>query len=214
MISSLLDFLKNPRKLKEIPNLNLAGILSILFFALIVIVPYALILEYLGIDEFDHLMEDMLANHTWLVIIMAVILAPIIEETIFRHHLILTKPSIAWGIILSILVISEYWYLVAGFIVYMLYLFFRVKRENLPKLKYVIFISSFFFAIVHLGNFSEFDFVSNFYWIPFLVIPQFFIGLILSYLRIHYGLMIAMLFHGAYNAALVIPAVYFLDNVS
>ncbi|WP_439489000.1 CPBP family glutamic-type intramembrane protease [Algoriphagus sp.] len=71
----------------------------------------------------------------------------------------------------------------------------KVFRHRLPNLKFVVYTSSIFFALIHLGNFSNFELVNHFYWIPFLVAAQFFLGLILSYIRLSHGIWFSILFH-------------------
>ncbi|EIM75841.1 abortive infection protein [Nitritalea halalkaliphila LW7] len=84
-----------------------------------------------------------------------------------------------------------------------------MKAGNPPSLKGVIWISSGLFALVHIGNFGGVDWGQYFYLIPFLVLAQFLVGLVLSFIRLQHGMLWAMLFHGTYNACLVIPAVLF-----
>jgi hypothetical protein len=67
------------------------------------------------------------------------------------------------------------------------------------------------FANVHLGNFTDFDHAQYFYWGTFLVGAKFLIGLVLSYIRLNHGMKWAMIFHGVYNAILIIPAIYFYE---
>lgn len=211
MWSLLLDFIKNPRIMPIVPKWNLRTFGLLLLVTFLVIIPYAIILELIGLDQFDHMMEELLKENKLLVIILAIIVAPFLEEVIFRYHLNLKKNAIIISLILSVMVISEYWYLVVSFMVYLVYLYFRVNKDMPISIKWAVFISSFFFALVHMGNFKDFDFLSNFYWIPLLVAVQFFIGLILSFIRLHYGLTMAIIFHATYNAILVIPAVYLLE---
>jgi len=209
--SLLVDFIKNPRIMPIVPNWNFRTFGLLLLITFLVIIPYAMILELIDLDQFDHMMEELLKENKLLVIILAIIIAPLLEETIFRYHLNLKKNAIIISLILSVMAISEYWYLVVSFMVYLVYLYFRANKGVPISMKWAVFISSFFFALVHMGNFKDFDFLLNFYWIPLLVAVQFFIGLVLSFIRLHYGLAMAIIFHATYNAILVIPAVYFLE---
>jgi uncharacterized protein len=211
LVSLLVDFFKSPRVMANVPPWGTRTFVMLLLITFVVIVPYVLVMELIGLDEFDHMMEELMKNNKLLVIILAIIIAPILEEAIFRYHLNLQKNAILWGLGLSVLAISQYWYLVVSFMVYLIYLYVRVNQGNPLSLSTVVYLSSVFFALVHMGNFKDFDFLANFYWIPFLVAAQFFLGMLLSFIRLHYGLGRAMIFHGAYNAVLVIPGVYFMD---
>ncbi|WPR74655.1 hypothetical protein [Algoriphagus sp. NG3] len=135
----------------------------LLVVALALVIPLSVLLEWLGVDQFDSILEEMLAENKWLVVIGALFLAPLLEEPIFRLHLDLKITSIWWGLGMSILLISQQWYVTAVFIVYLVYLLIKVFRHRLPNLKFVVYTSSIFFALIHVGNFSNFELVDHFY---------------------------------------------------
>lgn len=60
------------------------------------------------------------------------------------------------------------------------------------------FASALAFASIHLVNFGA----ASAALLP-LTLPQFFLGLMLGYLRVHYGLWAAILFHAAHNALFI-----------
>jgi uncharacterized protein len=211
-VSDLLSFLKAPYLPETYTPIKPKTFLILLILTLAIIIPYALILEAAGMDQFDHKLEELLKDNKWVVAIAVIFLAPILEEPIFRLHLDLKKSSIWWGIGLSVVMLSEVWWPVALLWVYFFYLMYRVSSGNPPNLKYVIWISSGLFALVHMGNFSDFDYGRYFYWVPFMVGAQFVAGLVLSYIRLNHGMKWAMIFHGVYNAVLIIPAVYFYEG--
>lgn len=211
-LTNLLSFLKSPYLPETYSPIKPKNFLILLILTLALIIPYGLLLEAAGIDQFDNLIEQMLKDHKWLVAISAIFLAPLLEEPIFRLHLDLKISSIWWGIGLSVLLLSEVWWPVALIWVYLFFLTYRVSKGNPPNLKYVIWISSVLFALVHMGNFTDFDYGRYFYWVPFMVGAQFVVGLVLSYIRLNHGMKWGMLFHGVYNAVLVIPAIYFYEG--
>lgn len=210
--TNLLSFLKSPYLPETYTPIKPKTFLSLLILTLVIIIPYALIIEAAGIDQFDNLIEQMLKDNKWLVAFLAIFLAPILEEPIFRLHLDLKISSIWWGIGLSVLLLSEVWWPVVLIWAYLFYLIYRVSKGNPPNLKYVIWISSSLFALVHMGNFTDFDYSRYFYWVPFMVGAQFVVGLVLSYIRLNHGMKWAIFFHGVYNAVLIIPAVYFYEG--
>ncbi|MDR7129933.1 membrane protease YdiL (CAAX protease family) [Algoriphagus sp. 4150] len=211
VFQDFLIFLRSPSKAESYTKMPAGGFLVLLLVALALAIPFSVLLEWLGVNQFDSLLEKMLAENKMPVVFAVIFLAPLLEEPIFRLHLDLKITSIWWGLGLSILMISQQWYVTAVFIVYLVYLLLKVFRHRPPNLKFVIYTSSTFFALIHLGNFSNFELADHFYWIPFLVAAQFFIGLILSYIRLTYGIWYAILFHAVYNAILIIPSVYFYE---
>ncbi|WP_192347172.1 CPBP family intramembrane metalloprotease [Algoriphagus sp. Y33] len=188
VFKDFLAFLKNPTKSDSYTKMPARSFLGLLIVVLAFAIPFAFLMDWLGADQFDSIMEQMLAENKLQVVFAVVFLAPLLEELIFRLHLDLKITSICWGLGMSILMISQQWYVTAVFVVYLVYLLIRVMRQQPPNLKFVVFISSTFFALIHLGNFSNFELADHFYWIPFLVAAQFFIGLILSYIRLTHGI--------------------------
>jgi len=204
----LIFFVKKPRILNSVAPLSVPNFFLLLGITFGLVIPYAFLLEFMGVGEFDNILQELIRDQKALVLVLVIVLAPLLEETIFRYHLTLQKKAIMWSLIASVFMISQLWVIGAGLMLYLLILFILALRKNPPPLHIVVYISAFFFGIVHLGNYRDFDFVSNFYWIPFLVLIQFGLGLLLSFIRLHYGLLKAMLFHAVYNAVLAVPAVF------
>jgi len=209
--TKLLTFLKFPYHKESYGNIRGREFLHLLLIAYAIVIPYALILDLAGIDQFDHKMDFLIKKNKWFVAVLAIVIAPLLEEPIYRLHLDFKKSSIWWSLGLSVFVISEAWITVVLLWIWLFFLLFKVSKGDKPDLKYSIFISSALFAIVHLGNFTDFDYTQYFYWVPFIVGAQFLIGLVLSYIRLNYGMKWAIIFHGVYNAILIIPAIYFYE---
>ncbi|MBT0812270.1 CPBP family intramembrane metalloprotease [Litoribacter ruber] len=206
---SFQSFLKKPRILDTVPPLSPFNFLLLLGAALVAVVPYGLVLELAGAGQFDHVIEEMLRDHKVLVMVAVIILAPLLEETAFRYHLSLKRGAFVWGLVLSLMLAAEIWWLAAILALYFISLFVMVSLKKDVPLHLVVYVSAILFGLVHMDNFREFDWVSNFYWVPFLVGIQFALGLLLGFIRLHYGMWKAIYFHAAYNAVLVIPAVVF-----
>lgn len=207
----LKNFIKAPYQSDSYTKIEGKEFFFLLLITFSLVIPYALILEAAGIDQFNHIMETLIKDHKWLLVVLAIVIAPLVEEPIFRLHLDFKKSSIWWGIGLSVFVISEIWILFVLLLIWLFYLLITVSVGKKPNLKYSIFISATLFALVHLGNFTDFDYAKYFYWVPFMVGAQFLIGLILSYIRLNHGMKTAILFHAVYNAIITIPAVYFYE---
>lgn|SRR5690606_15421446 len=209
IISDLLLFVKEPHINTTVTPLSVSNFFTLLLMTFALVIPYALLLNWVGVGQFDNVMEELLRDQKYLVVLLAVVLAPILEETIFRYHLNLTPKAIWWGLALSLLMFSQMWGIAVLLLLYLTFLLFKVLKGQKPPLHLVVYVSAFFFGIVHLGNYIDFDFVANLYWIPLLVGVQFALGLLLSFIRLHFGLANAMLFHASYNAVLVLPVVFF-----
>jgi membrane protease YdiL (CAAX protease family) len=98
------------------------------------------------------------------------------------------------------------------FWVYLSYLLYVAHKGNMPNLKFATWASAIFFALVHIGNYKDFDYSAYFYLVPLLVSPQFLGGLILGYIRLNQGMKWAIIFHAVFNALLLIPSVYFKEG--
>lgn len=207
---SLRDFLVNPEKAANLKPISISDFFGLLLLVILFVVPYGLLLEWIGIDQFENGLMDIFKDNKWLFVVFGVILAPLIEEPIFRLHLDLKKPSIWWSLILSLLLASVLWFPLI-FIGYMIYLLVSVSNHNPPPQSLVVYVSAALFGLVHITNFKNFDYSQHFFYIPFLVAIQVWVGLVLSYIRLKHGMIWAILFHGVYNAVLIIPAVYFYE---
>lgn len=211
LVSKLFSYFANPHKSDGYTTISIKDFFGLLILTLLIIIPYAFILEAAGIGQFDNIMEQMLKDNKWLVAILAIFLAPILEEPIFRLHLDLKKSSIWWGIGLSLFLLGDLWWMLLVFWGYLFFLLYKVNKGNPPSLRFVLWVSATFFALIHMGNFTDFDYTKYFYWVPFMVGAQFIVGLVLSYIRLNHGMKWAILFHGVYNAVLIIPAIYFFE---
>ncbi|MDN3204224.1 CPBP family intramembrane glutamic endopeptidase [Algoriphagus sediminis] len=210
MIKDLFSFLKNPSRFEEYTPMTAKDFFVLLFAVLVVITPYGLIMEQLDL-QFDNMVEELMRDYKWIVVAGAIILAPILEEPAFRMHLDYKRNSFFWGIGLAILFLSELWYIPVAYMGYLFYCWMKVKENDPPKLKFVVYTSAAFFGLVHLGNYQNVDWSQYFYFMPILVLAQFLLGLVLSFIRMKHGLKYAIFFHGAYNAILLIPTAIWGD---
>ncbi len=154
----------------------------------------------------------------------AVIIAPLIEEVLFRSWLgsrlgiWVGLPVILFFVALFVIALSDaesvqaIGKLAPGIAV--LYgltvwnkraLIFRADPETGESLTekifpYVFWASAIFFGLLHLGNFDIKGLSPVF---AIIVLPQFIVGLVLSYVRMRFGLLCAIGFHAAYNGVLV-----------
>lgn len=210
-LENFLSFLKMPYQAVTYSKIKSKDFALLLLITILIVLLYGVILEWAGMEQFDHKLMDLLEENKWLLAVFAIFLAPVLEEPVYRLHLDLKKSSILWSLGLSLLLINSIWYPLAIFWIYLIYLYVKVNQGQRPNLKFVLYFSAAMFALVHMGNFTDFDYRKYFYLVPLLVVAQFVIGLVLSYIRLNHGMKWAILFHGVYNAVLIIPVVYFYE---
>lgn len=198
------------------PPLYTRNFLLLLGLAFLIVIPYSGLLSLLDVDQFDHKMEEMLEKYKSLIVVAAVIIAPLLEEIAFRYHLDGSKNKIWISFGVSLLFFSDYWWINSVLIGYFLLLLFTKYSTNFSiSTKWMVIASSICFGLIHMGNFTSFNFLENFYWVPLLVGVQVVLGFLLSFLRLQYGTWHGIAFHAAYNGVAVAIALigeaYFPD---
>jgi len=168
-----------------------------------------------------NLVEELLANdNIFFTILLAVIIAPAIEEVIFRLPLKNTPKNLSISLAVVTVILSARYQQDAPFILliaavpllatlYMHYISKPIIKKMIAgtfsKYYPVIFYSAaIIFGSVHMLNYTNIQ--SGVAILPLLIIPQTFIGILLGYIRLRYGFIYAVLFHGIYNASLLVPA--------
>lgn len=184
IVKNVLNYIKNPHCIED-KNFSakhiLKSLLTILALAFICNFFFIAIiggLEALELFSMDnHAITKMFEEMSSLMIIVAaVIIAPLFEELLFRGPLPLF----------------------CGF----------------PKaFKWIFYGFALAFGYMHIFNYDTTN-INIWLLSPILVAPQIVLGLFLGYIRMHFGLIYAMLFHAFYNAILVIPGVLFYDFVN
>lgn len=150
--------------------------------------------------------------------ILITLLGPLVEETAFRLGLIPNRVaiSISTGVLLFFL--SGPVFFVDDLGKYSIRVFtstvisivsYAYSPSNLTYFfnKYynsMIYLSSILFAALHIGNFNVVH-KEVFFLYPFYVLPQFFMGLISSWLRIQQGFIWSVVFHILINGSVTWP---------
>ena len=216
----LWQFVKRPslehlsEQWKESPAQVLYYVLLIDFLLMI---PLSAFLGLIGIDDMDHKIEA-LSDDPMMLAAMAVVLAPIMEEAVFRLPMKYSyvRIGIAIGIALTILTTMVESELMAGAITALvllsvfLFQFINERQDNALNAQLEpLWVNHFYipfwfftiaFALLHLTNFGA---AFPLYLAPFLVLPQFVLGIIIGYIRTGYGFIYAVLFHAVHNGILV-----------
>lgn len=213
MLQKLILFSQSPQQKEVFQPMKVKELLGLFLITLIIIAPYTALIYALGLNELDNEVMDLLRENPIFLLLIAVFIAPILEEPIYRLHLDLKKKSIYWGVGLSFLLIDEFWYPLAALWIYLIWLLIRVNKGNPPSLKFVVYSSAILFGLVHLGNFTNLDYTKQFYLIPLLVGGQVFVGLVISYIRLSYGMKWGIIFHGVYNGILIGSYLLFFQDL-
>jgi membrane protease YdiL (CAAX protease family) len=214
MLQKLISFSRSPQQKEAFQPMKAKDFLSLLLITLVIIGPYTALVYSLGLNELDNEVMDLLRESPLVLLLIAVFIAPILEEPVYRLHLDLKKKSIYWGLGLSLLLIDEFWYPLAALWIYLIWLLVRVYKDNPPSLKFVIYCSAILFGLIHLGNFTNLDYSKQFYLIPLLVGAQVFVGLVISFIRLTYGMKWGIIFHGVYNGILIGTYLLFFKDTS
>ena len=132
-----------------------------------------------------------------LIFFSVIIIAPILEELIFRGFF-LKKKIFTYlffgGGILFTFIAQTYYVIILLFIIGVLDFGFKINRNS----KIIYFLNSLFFALIHYNL----DVFTNIY----SIIPVFFqfsVGLILIWITINYSLIKSMIFHLFFNFLIV-----------
>lgn len=155
-------------------------------------------------------------------IFLAAIMAPIVEEFLYRAWLgrgwgvFLVAPLLLVGLALGVLVGTEglssamrsgLAIMIIGSFALYLSRYLKVRRDVVSLDKALIKVcpfafwgSSLGFGLMHLANYEGGEMGLL---LPLIILPQFVVGVILGYVRMRFGLLSAIVFHGAYNTALL-----------
>lgn len=203
--------IQNSKYPSDRKTLALYFIFTLLFYFLINI-SIALIDNWIHLPKVQFGIKD-------LSIFKVVILAPIVEEVCFRAILKNDKFSISIFIVgilylflLKLILIKNehiifillFCYLVFNTLLKALNIQFRQYKRN--ELRFLVLISCFFFGMAHILNY-EISWQNSFSFF-FIFTPYFFSGVILSMLRLKFGLFYSILSHSIWNG--VIWLIYFI----
>lgn len=154
---------------------------------------------------------------------LLILIGPLLEELLFRAFLNFKKETLFISIFLALIFFAtdvSYYHLPTKqtFIQITLALFvssviFIFSQKNIDKLKhyfgFFLYISILVFALVHIKNF--FPLKDEIIWIyPILVLPQFFMGFALAFIRVRNGLIWSIVLHIMINS---LPALIMLTSM-
>ena len=204
----LIQFLKNPID-QPISNKTLKEKGVTLLFILIIDIAVAgicilliSIVESLGLFSMEsHMLLDLLSSvPKSVVLLVAVLIIPLLEEIIFRLYLRYNNN-----------------YLLRFFLL-LFYVAGKEKKEDAEKrvkkiwykyYVYIFYFSALLFGFVHIFNFGD----ATLWLFPILTLPQICIGVFLGYLRVRYNLFMGFLLHAIHNLIFFLPFLLTSDFV-
>lgn len=227
-LSTFWQFLRKPKLLKlSKDNKSLWRdlfwliILDLLFAGIIMAIYYTL-LHFEIIDEYVEKFDILKKLGLTVALLIACILAPLLEESLFRWHLRSKYLSI-YFVCFTLALIADY-FINSPFLRWPIYIIFFIisliihgyfKRMDIRKkvvfqrqsFGYLFYYSAIIFGLIHLTNIKGLT-LSNPVFIIF-VISQFFSGLSMGYMRIKYGLIYSILLHGIFNFIMILLEFFF-----
>lgn len=153
-----------------------------------------------------------------------IFVAPFTEEIIFRLLLKKNNKNIALWIVFLFLfllmkfnIVDEKIIYLTFIILFMFIVFFTIKDKTYESINLVsnkrrhtlllIVTSSFLFGLAHISNLYSLD--AGLIFIIIYFFSHFIVGLLLSVIRMKYGILISILYHSALNGI-----IYLLSNLS
>jgi len=174
------------------------------------------------INEVTIFAESLKDQHLRFFILVA-ILAPIVEEIIFRLSLVFnpTYFAISFSIFITLIIYNLTSFVPAMISFFLLFLIFYYTAAHYEMLihrfwnkylGYLVYFSSLSFGLLHVGNY-QFVETYQYFIIPLLIFPQLAMGFLLSFVRLYYkrGILICILVHIFMNA---MAASHFIDSSS
>lgn len=212
-IGMFADFVRKPRRTVRREKKWLSRFL--LLWGLCLAVAILQIPLELGFEQFAPSIKYNLNTDTKFIL-MAVFMAPVVEELAFRAGLRSARYTLLIGPALFVIARADTASIAlavtGGFVLVALLdwlyrsrlarpgLVMRRGRAFLRRYPLVVWTYAAAFAIIHVGNFDYSPQAA--FLMPLMLLPQLFCGLVFSYLRIRHGLIYSMLLHAAYNASL------------
>jgi len=213
-------------------NLNLKRfciVLCVDIILLIIVTGLFYLATFFGLNEIFIANKNLEAFNKFplpLLAFLFIIFAPFIEEFIFRFHL--KYRSWVINILLPIVLIIISGFLInisstivmigiilIGLFILMLFIIYNKKITNyieqiwIRKFNLVFYITTLFFALIHITNYELS--LTVILLVPILILPQFIGGFLIGYLRVKAGFIWGVTLHMASNAILMLPFIISLS---
>ncbi len=223
MISKIESYLKEPIFLMGNSKLTVRDFFKLLVLVYIIMLPSAFPIAIFHVFE---ILPGNITNNFEIsqkTFLYVVIIAPILEELIFRLPLRISSFSFSISISILILVFTKLFvcptvgyefYLLAIPLTFLLNAFFSLKKSFFAMIKafwgchfkYIFYSFSIFFGLLHLFNFEEI-----YWWMivfsPLITLPHIVMGLFLGFIRMNFSFLHAFIFHATINFISSAPSI-------
>ena len=165
--------------------------------------------------------------------LLAILIVPAIEEVIFRSGLgikwgvMLILPILLWGVAciiflqektlsseLDFAIMVGLSTLICVYIIQYCRMVSRPVQQDRALQRvfpFIFWVTALFFGTIHITNFAATDLGLL---ALIVTLPQIFVGGVLGFLRMRFGLLVAIGFHGAYNGVLLVLSTLAMTSVS
>jgi membrane protease YdiL (CAAX protease family) len=222
LLGVFLSFLRQPvYSERPEPSRNKRAILSDIFrlysLEISVLIPITLLISvvrgYLGASE-DPISEFMEQTPLLVLGLAVVVIAPLLEELIFRLPLRFSAFNISLPLAFFVLFINvghvglKFTLAVAVGLLVRYLLHHRVDRATghafyASYIGWIFYGSTVLFGALHIFNFDA----KTYFVAPLVVMPQMTAGLFLAFIRLRYGFWWSVLAHGFHNFCLLFPLI-------
>ena len=213
MVRLLKNFLINPEIKAKRKNLPLLGFFYLMLLDLILVGLFQLFFYLTGLDmsAFYKLKVEEIEENLAVFMILAILVAPPLEELLFRYHLDYSTRKLWLAAVLFFLVFiaafdiadpfgNSIYFLSAVFVITMLLL---KELFGFTSARVLIWGSILSFGLFHVANYEAEAYSSNYFIVPLLVLPQLIGGFFLAFIRTHYGFIYCILFHACFNFVVI-----------
>lgn len=198
-ISNFYYFLNKGILIKNDPKFDFKFFLSIFLFKIIFLLIIGFI-QFFFINYNLDMKNKVFLDESYLKIFLnLVIIAPILEEFIFRYHLKLDVKRVFVSFLFSCFLFYDNLFFLLLMTIYFAFLIYNIRKNNNINVLVFVYLSSVLFAVGHFYSYSETVSVDNFYQFVLLFISHFIGALILGYIFKRNGLLFSILFHSAFN---------------
>jgi len=174
-------------------------IFSYLFLKLVIVIIFSLI-KLLFSESILHQSNDVFSGtNSFILFLNVVVLAPILEEIIFRYHFKFSQKSIFISAGLAIFwLYDEFNYLLILLIYFAILLILINKKIRFNKM-FFVYLSSAIFAFLHLMAYPVILQSQNVLDMILMVSPHFVGGLLLCYVFFRNGIVAGIALHSLWN---------------
>lgn len=168
-----------------------------------ILLSFKFFLGYEGRNNND-LFED---KETWKVFLNIVILAPILEELVFRYHTKLEYKFVLVSLFAALVLFHDSTIGLIFSVIYFIFLLISLKLEIKINNLLLIYFSAFLFGFAHVA-YSDYSILSeNFGNTSFVILSRFLSGLLTCYVYYFRGILASIIFHAAWN---LLPFISFI----